>query len=554
MRLSFRQGLARYQTNISSSPTFLQWSAGAGDFVDLIVSPDPTIVVFAHRGANYVFEEIKTVPRAWGPISGSSTVQLYWDVNMLTGVLTRGVTMLPPMYTSSEPVSPGTDQHWFDIANSTMKVWNGTKWQEKIRVFAGFVTSGAIIRPSPIGSQVGISEECEAGNLVLDAYNKPLRQSDGTFVTSVSSLIIVNGAGKKVKFEAEVLAGMAEEPVPKFSLVQMRAGRRIVLARHTDPMSRIAGIVLEDLYTNEPGSIVTEGLIRNESWNFPKALVNRPVFCGANGEVTTNPPKVGVIQASGFVYDTDAIYMNIFQPIILDDVSNIQVQPEIPPLPNSVTANFYAATTAGTAPLAVNFTNVSTGNPTSYEWDFTNDGTVDATTPSPSYTYPAPGKYTVKLRAKNAVSFDDEVKTDYINVQVPPQEVGAFTNLGITLGGPSQVSQGQIFQISVTISNDGRRAASKVTRVLVIPDIKGEAVQVTGLPASASVQHVSDRTIVSMPEVLALPSGSTYGPMIISIKAPGRFGTMLISGTVQSPEIDSTLGDNTTSISIEVKQ
>lgn len=554
MRLSFRQGIARYQTNISATPTFLQWSAGAGDFVDLIVQPDPTIIVFAHKASNYIFEEIKTVPKAWGPIAGSQPVHLFWDVNLLTGVLTRGITNLPPMYTSAEPNTPSTDQHWFDIVNRTMKVWNGTKWVEKIRVFAGYVTSGAIIRFSPIGSHAGINEECEGGNLVLDAYNKPLRQSDGTFVTSVSSLIIVNGAGKKVKFEAEVLAGMAEEPVPKFSLVQMRAGRRIVLARHTDPMSRIAGIVLEDLYTNEPGSIVTEGLIRNEAWNFPKALVNRPVFCGANGEVTTAPPKVGVIQASGFVYDTDSIYMNIFQPIILDDVSNIQPQPELPPEPNAVSANFYAATTAGAAPLSVNFTNVSTGNPTSYEWDFTNDGTVDATTPSPSYVYPAPGKYTVKLRAKNAVSFDDEVKLNYIDVAVPVQEVGTYTNLGITLGGPSQVSQGQIFQISVTVSNDGRKAASKVTRVLVIPDIKGEAIQVTGLPVSASVQHINDRTIVTMPEVLTLPSGSTYGPMIISIKAPNRFGTMTLSGTVQSPEIDSTLGDNTTSISIEVKQ
>ena len=316
MKLSFRQGIARYQTDVLSTPTFLQKSAGAGDFIDLIVAPDPTIIAFAHRSANYIVEEVKTVIHAWGPFSGSQTVYLYWDINLLTGVVSRGTTLHPPIYAGTAPSSPATDQHWFDTTETVMRVWNGAKWTEKIRVFAAYLSSGSIIRPYNLGSQAGIVGDFEGGNLVLDAYNKPLRQSDGSFVTSVTSMVIVNNAAKKVKFEAEVLSGMADEPLPKYSLVQMRPGRRIVLARSPNYMSRIAGVVLEDLYTNEVGFITTEGLVRNENWNFPDNMVNRPIFCGANGEITTVPPTSGVIQVIFSIHNARwADILVFFRPI-----------------------------------------------------------------------------------------------------------------------------------------------------------------------------------------------------------------------------------------------
>ncbi len=48
--------------------------------------------------------------------------------------------------------------------------------------------------------------------------------------------------------------------------------------------------------------------------------------------------------------------------------------------PVSPIAAFSANTTSGTAPLTVAFTDASTGTALTYAWDFTNDGTVDATT------------------------------------------------------------------------------------------------------------------------------------------------------------------------------
>jgi PKD repeat protein len=60
-------------------------------------------------------------------------------------------------------------------------------------------------------------------------------------------------------------------------------------------------------------------------------------------------------------------------------------------------ANFSASPTSGDPPLTVQFTDLSSGNPTSWSWDFENDGIVDATTQFPSHTYTVSGNYTAKL-------------------------------------------------------------------------------------------------------------------------------------------------------------
>ena len=79
-------------------------------------------------------------------------------------------------------------------------------------------------------------------------------------------------------------------------------------------------------------------------------------------------------------------------------------------------ADFEASPTYGTASLTVNFTDRSAGNPTSWEWDFDNDGTPDSTDQNPSWTYNNPGWYTVKLTVSNGVDSNTCVKRMFILV------------------------------------------------------------------------------------------------------------------------------------------
>jgi PKD repeat protein len=65
------------------------------------------------------------------------------------------------------------------------------------------------------------------------------------------------------------------------------------------------------------------------------------------------------------------------------------------------TASFTASPTSGQAPLTVQFTDTSTGNPASWSWDFGDNSSL-STAQNPSHTYSAAGTYTVKQTVSNA--------------------------------------------------------------------------------------------------------------------------------------------------------
>jgi PKD repeat protein len=89
-------------------------------------------------------------------------------------------------------------------------------------------------------------------------------------------------------------------------------------------------------------------------------------------------------------------------------------------LPN---ANFVADKTRGVAPFAVHFSDLSTGNPTAWQWDF-GDGAV-SNEQNPTHEYTTTGttitsKYTVTLTALNINGQGKETKVDYITVTHTP--------------------------------------------------------------------------------------------------------------------------------------
>jgi PKD repeat protein len=102
-------------------------------------------------------------------------------------------------------------------------------------------------------------------------------------------------------------------------------------------------------------------------------------------------------------------------------VGYIEVTAPPPPPPPAPTASFTANPVTGEAPLFVNFTDTSTDAPTSWQWDFTNDGITDSTSQNPSgIEYATPGTYSVKLIATNDNGSDENIRVDYIEVTAPP--------------------------------------------------------------------------------------------------------------------------------------
>ncbi|MEQ1894270.1 MAG: PKD domain-containing protein, partial [Planctomycetota bacterium] len=92
-------------------------------------------------------------------------------------------------------------------------------------------------------------------------------------------------------------------------------------------------------------------------------------------------------------------------------------------------AGFSGTPTSGVAPLAVAFTDQSSGTITSRSWTFGDGGTSSAA--SPSHTYVTPGTYTVALTVSGPGGSDGETKPAYIVVSEPPpvaEFIGAPTS------------------------------------------------------------------------------------------------------------------------------
>ena len=108
-----------------------------------------------------------------------------------------------------------------------------------------------------------------------------------------------------------------------------------------------------------------------------------------------------------------------------------------PPAP---VANFSGTPLSGTAPLQVAFSDLSTNTPTSWAWDFQNDGTVDSTVKNPTFTYPSAGSYDVRLTVTNAGGSDSKLVTGYVVASAPPAPVADFSGTPLSGAAPLQVA------------------------------------------------------------------------------------------------------------------
>jgi len=115
-------------------------------------------------------------------------------------------------------------------------------------------------------------------------------------------------------------------------------------------------------------------------------------------------------------------------------------------------ARFTANITSGTAPLSVNFTDLSADEPASWDWDF-GDGT-NSTDQNPTHTYAA-GIYSVNLTVTNAAGNSTIVSEQYINalpVSTIPSQIQSLFGGGS--GGSSADSSviGQVLQLPAAVN------------------------------------------------------------------------------------------------------
>ena len=138
------------------------------------------------------------------------------------------------------------------------------------------------------------------------------------------------------------------------------------------------------------------------------------------GDYSVTQEDIDSVDADGFGYITNTATVSC------DELSSESSYTELQffigkKLPNvNPVADFSASVTSGNAPLTVQFTDKSTGSPTSWSWDFNNDGVADSSVANPpAYIYSTPGTYVAKLTVSDANGLTDS-KTETINVLQPP--------------------------------------------------------------------------------------------------------------------------------------
>jgi PKD repeat protein len=122
-------------------------------------------------------------------------------------------------------------------------------------------------------------------------------------------------------------------------------------------------------------------------------------------------------------------------------------------------ADFTASATTITEGDSVNFTDLSTNDPDTWDWTFNGGTPSSSTLQNPTVTYYTQGTYTVTLTASNAFGSDTETKVNYITVEPAGTCIGEITNPGFETG----TTTGWTEIGSVSISSDAHTGSYAVS-------------------------------------------------------------------------------------------
>ena len=162
------------------------------------------------------------------------------------------------------------------------------------------------------------------------------------------------------------------------------------------------------------------------SWGIGETLVYDPTPCTPS----QIPRTVQIIYTggNGALILSSAYFENIPSGGLPVTTSTTTTTTPVPPGP--VTASFTGSPTSGNKPLAVQFTDASTGPVTSWSWTFGDGGTSIAQ--SPLYVYLNAGTFTVSLMVSNGTGSDTLTRPNYITVSTPaPTVTSIMPNTGI---------------------------------------------------------------------------------------------------------------------------
>lgn len=316
MQVPYTQGVLRGQTTLPSNARLFLQADGA--YVDVYVTDMKLQAIAAHKTKNYIIEEPFNVSHAWGPLPLATQCYLYWDIDVATGIVSRGFTTVAPTYGGTNPSTVTNGLHFFNTTDKVMYYGSGSTWVEKIRVFAGTCTVGGVVAPHAFQSQVGLSTATTAGYIIYGLNNRALKDPvDGTFMnTGTGYKLRLGDYDNEVSLDAEHEYLIAAEPIPAASFIAVTAAGTMSLA---DPdLNRWAsGYVRNAAATGASSRVITHGVVYDDTFEFNAADIGKLLWIEPGGTTSATRPNTAVAQALGVIRGEHALFLSF----MLDSLS-----------------------------------------------------------------------------------------------------------------------------------------------------------------------------------------------------------------------------------------
>ncbi len=417
-------------------------------------SPNPPVAAFSGtpttilEGQSVTFTDASQYPASWAWNFGdteTSTVQNPVHVYSTAGTYTVSLTVTNGMgndaevktnYITVNPnINPPTANFIADVTTVTMggtvnftdlSINNPASWSWSF--VGGTPATSTNQNPSVVYSVAGTYQ------VVLTATN-----SFGSDVETKLAYITVNTPD----YCTAASNSSAYEYISKF--VCNTISKTSTASVYSDFTATSTNLTIGSAYTatiTVTGGFATDQGLIWVDWNRDGDFIDagESVLTSANGvgPYTGNITVPGTCTAGNVrvrvrLHDTNTSYTPNATPCgnsgygEVEDYTFVLVSAAVAPV-----ANFSADNTSGCGTLAVQFTDLSTGTPTSWAWNFGDSQT--STLQNPSHTYASAGTYTVVLTATNTAGNDGETKTGYIVVGAVPTAV-TVTGGGTQCGG-----------------------------------------------------------------------------------------------------------------------
>ncbi len=179
---------------------------------------------------------------------------------------------------------------------------------------------------------------------------------------------------------------------------------------------------------------------------------------------------------------------------------------------NPVRADFTFAADPGN-PLTINFSNASSGDITTYAWDFNGDGVTDSGDVNPSFTYPAGGSYVVTLTVSGPGGTNAASQT--VSVAFP---VTAFFTWSASSSDPLTVnftngsSGDNITGYAWDFNGDGVTDSGEINPSFTYPAGGSYVVSLTTSSATSPANTYSETITVQTP---VQPAQALFTPMVL---------------------------------------